>query len=114
MNLDEFISETLKGIIKGINDTETYAKDNNAVINPVRPKGDGINYNAVEINGNIVGYNRFTTISFDIAVTASNQSESGVNGGIKVLSLNIGGKMTDVNQNETVSNMILHLIHHTM
>lgn len=43
------------------------------------------------------------TIEFDIAVTVEGEKENGGVGGIKVLGMEIGGKVNAVNKNSTVS-----------
>ena len=40
MELDKFISESLKSIISGINDAQDFAKDNGSIINPDLRKWD--------------------------------------------------------------------------
>jgi hypothetical protein len=42
-------------------------------------------------------------IEFDVAVTASSKQESGVSGGINVLSINLGGKKEGTDLHQTVS-----------
>ena len=35
MELDEFISTSIKSIIKSVNDTKDFAEENGAIINPI-------------------------------------------------------------------------------
>lgn len=100
MNLDEFVSETLKAIIKGVKDSQDFAKENGARVNPVRHAKDpvsGVYFGREE------GLRVTTNIEFDVAVTASAKKEAGVDGGIKVLSISLGGNLKDVDTHETVS-----------
>jgi hypothetical protein len=100
MELSTFITETLKDIIKGIKYSQEFAKDNEARVNPFRPTGPR---DRIITYGTEDGYRALTTITFDIAVTASNQQETGVNGGVSVWGINIGGKQSDSEINQTVS-----------
>lgn len=100
MNLDEFISETLKAIIKGVRDSQEFAHENGARVNPIRKHE--INTKTIYYK-NEDGMRALTDIDFDIAVTASNQQGSGIDGGIKVFSVSLGGKLEDKNIHETVS-----------
>ena len=49
------------------------------------------------------GARAVSTIDFDIAVTTSNEQEAGGHGGINVLSVKIGGKLSDKDREETMS-----------
>ena len=100
MNLDEFISGTLKAIIKGVKDSQQFATDNGARVNPIRfqsKETEFVFFNKEE------GVRQLSKINFDIAVTVSNQSESGIGGGITVFAANLGGKKMDTEMNQTIS-----------
>ncbi len=101
MQLDEFISETLKAIIKGTKDSQEFAKQSRAVVNPQIPGPTG-RPNLIRIeddeNSSVISH-----IEFDVAVTASSKQESGISGGINVLSINLGGKKEDTDLHQTVS-----------
>lgn len=104
MNLDEFISESLKGIFKGVKDAQDFAKENGGRINPTS-YGQFLDskkniYIPIESNESLT---LITDIIFDIAVTASDKKESGASGGINVLSLKLGGKLEGERFKETVS-----------
>lgn len=98
MELDVFISETLNSIITGIQKSQDFAKGKDAVVNPEKKSTMSIDYVEINSKDRIV-----TTISFDIAVTASNKNEKGVNGGISVLSIGLGGKANSTDTSESVS-----------
>ena len=102
MELAEFISETIKGIIKGVKESQDFAHQNDARINPHIGKWDERKM-LTTYYGTEEGARAVSTIDFDVAVSATNQLESGIKGGINVLSLNLGGKISDKDINETVS-----------
>ncbi|HTC01396.1 MAG TPA: hypothetical protein VK705_12010 [Ferruginibacter sp.] len=116
MNLDEFISETLKGIVKGIKDSQDFAKENGARINPHVGKWDQnkmltVFYMDEEFPRAV------STINFDIAVTTANEQGTEGKAGINVLSFGIGGKLSDTDKKETISrikfevNVVLPNVH---
>lgn len=93
MELDEFITKTITGIIKGVNDSMEFAKTQNAVVNPL--------YQNV-VTG--VHASKTNIIEFDIAVTISNEQSSGIKGGIKILAFaSLNGNTSDKGINETIS-----------
>lgn len=107
MQLDTFISETIKGIIKGVKDSQDFAKENDSRVNPLRKDMPRVNFIQFEHE---TAQRQLTKIDFDIAVTASNQGETGLNAGINVLSLNFGGKKTETDSNETVSRIKFEVV----
>ncbi len=102
MKIDEFISESIKSVIKGIKDSQEYAKENGALVNPHIGKWD---FEKIETTylGEKEGARRISKINFDIAVTAANSSETKGSGGINVHALKIGGGISDLDKKETVS-----------
>lgn len=101
MDLAEFISQALKGVIKGVKDAQDFAKESGGRVNPSYDKALGKSvFIRIESDEN---YTVITDIDFDIAVTASDKKEAGASGGINVLSVKIGGKMEGEHFNETVS-----------
>src|ERR1039457_5559705 len=104
MNLDEFISESLKGIFKGVKDSQSFAQEIGGRINPVYFRSNAINKknDFINIESN-EGSTIITDIDFDIAVTASDKKESGISGGINVLSLKFGGKTEGEEYSQTIS-----------
>ena len=102
MELDKFNSNSLNAIIKGIKDSQDFAQRNGARINPHVGSWDREKILTTYF-GNEEGIRTVSTIDFDIAVTSSNEKESGGQGGISVLSLNVGGKLSDKDVKETVS-----------
>jgi len=66
--------------------------------------------NSIEIKTN--NENKFGLVSeikFDIDVTASNQKENGISGGIKVMSMSLGAKKSGEHKDETVSRIQYNL-----
>jgi hypothetical protein len=102
MELDKFISQTLNSIVKGIKDSEDFARENGARINPHVGKWDQDKISTTYFDKE-EGAKAISRISFDIAVTAANEQEVGGQGGINVLSLKLGGKLSDKETEETVS-----------
>ncbi len=100
MQLETFITETLISIITGVNNAQTFAKDNGARINPIRFNAPDHEY--VHFGGDD-GKKPLSIISFDIAVSVSKSNEDKVGGGIKVFSVDLSGKTKSINENEIVS-----------
>jgi hypothetical protein len=102
MKLDNFISETLNSVIKGIKDSQDFAKENGARINPNVGKWDYDKtrtiYLGKEKEASIV-----STIDFDVAISSSNEQENGLKGGVNVMSLNFGGNLSDKDISSIVS-----------
>ena len=103
MELDKFITETLNSVITGIKGSQEFAKENGARINPHIRFYEGVNKQPYAFYGKEEGARAISTIDFDIAVSTSNAQESGVKGGINVMSVNIGGNSSDKDSKETIS-----------
>jgi hypothetical protein len=99
MLLDEFVSESLKAIIKGITDAQEFAKSKDATINPIKRTA----YSATHIEIGNGQHVVLSSVDFDVAVTAANKQESGLSAGISVFSLNLGGRKSDSQQNQIAS-----------
>jgi hypothetical protein len=102
MELDKFISNTLKSIIKGIKESQDFANENGARINPYVGKWDFEKSPTVYYK-NQDEARAVSKIDFDIAVTTSNTQETGGEGGINVYTLKLGGKLSDKEINESIS-----------
>ena len=102
MELDQFISKSLKSIIKGINESQEFAKENGARINPHIESFDQSKMLTTYYEKED-GARAITKIEFDIAVSASSSQEIGGSGGINVYSLKLGGKLSDLEKNESIS-----------
>lgn len=103
MELDVFISESLKAIIKGVKEVQEFARENGARINP-HLEQDVLKKNVpyVFYEGED-GIRAITTVDFDVAVTLANEREKEGKGGINVLAMSIGGSLSDKDVNQTVS-----------
>ncbi|PPL04906.1 hypothetical protein [Parapedobacter indicus] len=103
MNIEEFISESIKGIVSGITTASTEIKSNGAIINPL-----------VDINGFMeitegrsvapIG-RKVQEVEMTVAVTASDNETSGQGKvGINVVGFSAGFSTGDSgSQNSTVS-----------
>jgi hypothetical protein len=100
VNLEDFITETLTQIIKGVKNANTIAEENGAIINP---------HNAYRnSNGDILVsedyiYNIAQEIEFDIAVTAAEKSDAKGGAGVFVSIVGIGAQLKDSTENSTIS-----------
>ena len=104
MELDEFITATLKSIIKAVNDTKDFAEENGAIINPPLLQDKVSNPDAVIWRKDGKDGRRFLTkIDFDVAVNATNEEGTKVGGGLKVQVLNLGASSTNNISNQTSS-----------
>lgn len=102
MELDKFITETLNAVVKGVKNSQDFAFENGARINPyIRDFDENKTLTTFFKNDDCL--RAVSTINFDIAVSTSNEQESGAKGGISVMSLNIGGTLSDKDVKETVS-----------
>lgn len=102
MELDKFISESLKAVIKGVADSQDFAKEKGARVNPYIGQWD-TGKTFTTYYGREEGARAISNIDFDIAVTTSNEQEAGGHGGINVLSFKVGGKISDKDIQQTVS-----------
>tara|TARA_B100000929_G_scaffold281673_1_gene260914 strand:- start:1160 stop:1537 length:378 start_codon:yes stop_codon:yes gene_type:complete len=97
MELKDFISTTLVEIHQGIQGAISELGDPRSfgAINPVSGSGDAIS--AAQIANNK------QQVDFDIAVTTTNSGEAGVQGGVKVVGINIGGSGREVTSDSQVT-----------
>jgi hypothetical protein len=98
VELEEFIRTSLLQIMKGVKTAQTeWAADGSGG----RVSGGGV------INPSWGGPddfpNRVQEVKFDIAVTAASKTEGGGGGGIKVLSVDLSGKVARSAEHNTVS-----------
>ena len=102
MELDKFISSSLQSIIKGVKDSQSFALENGAIINPKVGNWD-VEKTKTTYFGKEEGAIEVSKIDFDIAVIAENSAEKGGNGSINVFSVKLGGNLTDSSKNESIS-----------
>ena len=105
MELDEFISTTLKSIIKSINDSKDYAETNGAIINPIimEMTNDHDQKTSIWRKDGKDGRRFLSKIDFDVAVSVSNEGESKIGGGLKVHVFNLGASNSESESNQTTS-----------
>lgn len=103
MELDEFISGTLKSIIKSINDTKEYAESNGAIINPILMEDKSNLEPSIWRKDRKDGRRFLTKVDFDVAVNASSEEGNKVGGGLKIQVLNLGASSTNTESNQTSS-----------
>ena len=94
MELDKFITETLNAVVKGVKNSQDFAKENGARINPYIGKWD-FDKTKTTYFGREEGARAISSIEFDIAISSSNEQENGIKGGINVMSVNFGGNLSD-------------------
>lgn len=88
MELQNFITETLKQIVEGVQGAQKYiaTKQINATIQPKKSQ------------------EKIETVEFDVAVTSIESNQSGISGGIKVASIfNIGGEGKNLSSEQNIS-----------
>jgi hypothetical protein len=94
MDLETFIAETLRQIVKGVKTAQQHEDCKGASINPIDPRPG-------HPHGQVV---RVKEIEFDVAVTVSEGSERQGKGNIGVASiLGIGGHASSTSANSSVS-----------
>lgn len=111
MKLEEFVSETLKAVIKGVKSSQAFAKENDAIINPEIDNNISFqkSKSPVVFFNNRDGAVELTVIEFDVAITVSNQQEAEGGAGVSVLSFNVGGSINEKEFKETVSRIKFNL-----
>jgi hypothetical protein len=100
MELQEFVSETLKEIIAGVKEAQVYARDNGAVANPGTsrhvPPG-------MYERGSSQDLSPIEKVEFDVAVTSTDASETQAGAGIFVAAFGIGVKDKSDTSNSSIS-----------
>ena len=99
MDLQEFVSESLKQLVDGVRDAQEHAAPSGAKISPMmHQKGPATGRYSVPEGGGVV-----QNISFDVAVTAQEKNEQGGKAGLNVPYFNFGGKLSAEQENATIS-----------
>jgi len=104
MDLKDFISQTLISIVDGVKESQAYAENHNAFVNP-----GGLMRNTSAVDANAIWDNRTNNyaqqVTFDVAVTAEDSSEGGAK--VKVLAGFLGGDIGGEKGNRnTVANRV--------
>jgi hypothetical protein len=95
MKLSEFVSETIKELIDGVNAARKYAEDKDALVNPLSAYGSGNPYSAK--NG------RATFVEFDVVVTTTDTDKGKGGVGIFVGAFGVGVQGEEATENSSVS-----------
>jgi hypothetical protein len=105
MKLQEFVSETLREIIAGVKEAQTYAKDNGAIVNPMPEHlvRDKDKYATVMVAPQEWECSLIKDIDFDVAVTSTDTSETQAGAGIFVAAFGLGVKDKSDTVNSCVS-----------
>ena len=100
MDLKEFITETITGIIEATNELQEKWSDDGVIVNP---PVDSKQSNLFKEGGTGHVYRQIQNVSFDVAVTAATETGGGGKAGLKVFSAEVGVDGTHTRQNEEVS-----------
>ena len=100
MELKEFISQTISAIADATSELQDKYIADDIIINPPSAQSGSDVY---QPNSKNYTMRRVQNISFDVAVTASSENAGEGGAGIKVLSIDIGGKASVSNSAEQVS-----------
>lgn len=96
MDLNEFVNKSLRAIIDGVTEAQSYAKEKGAKINPANINTGPIKY---WTNDNGVGQE----VEFDVAVEVNESQEGTKSAGIKVWGVGAEGKKIKGSENTTHS-----------
>lgn len=100
IKLEDFITEVLGQIIKGVKNADAVAAEHEAIINPPAYRStQGYLYHDVDHN---IG-NSIEEIEFDIAITAVEKSEGKAGAGIFVSVIGLGAQTKEGLENSTIS-----------
>jgi hypothetical protein len=105
MELDEFVTTTLKSLIKAVNDTKEYSEANGAIINPIfmEREFDSKQETSIWRKDGQDGRRSLTKVEFDVAVSATNEAGNNVGGGLKIHIVNFGASSTNKESSQTSS-----------
>ncbi|MCM0756798.1 hypothetical protein M7784_16310 [Desulfovibrio aminophilus] len=93
MNIEEFVSSALTQIISGIKTAQQATKETGAIINPNVILGDRTPKDSLTVTTMRHGPQLAQIISFNLAVSVQESTQTGGGGKIKVLGLSAGGGM---------------------
>ena len=94
MELNEFINKSIRAIIDGVVEAQSYAKEKGAKINP-----SNVNFKDAKTwtNDGIYGQN----VEFDVAVVANESQGGNFKAGINVAGSGLGGQKSKGSENST-------------
>ncbi len=100
MKLQEFVSETLKEIIKGVKEAQEYAATQDAKINPsAEYRGD----RKLQILVDSATHEHLQNVEFDVAVTSTEGTAKEGGAGVFVAAIGIGAKRTSDTSSSSIS-----------
>ena len=100
MDLKEFITETMTGIIEATNELQEKWGEAGVIVNP---PVDSKQSNLFQEGSTSHVFRQIQNVSFDVAVTAATETGGGGKAGLKVFSAEVGVDGTHTRQNEEVS-----------
>ncbi|WP_340245736.1 hypothetical protein [Sulfitobacter pontiacus] len=100
MDLKEFITETMTGIIEATNELQEKWGEAGVIVNP---PVDSKQSNLFREGSTSHVFRQIQNVNFDVAVTAATETGGGGKAGLKVFSAEIGVDGTHLRQNEEVS-----------
>ncbi len=103
MELNEFITGTIKSIITSINDAKDFAEKNGAIINPILMEQEFDANSTIWRKDDKDGRRALTKIDFDVAVSGSNEEGHKLGGGLRIQVLTLGASSTNTELNQTTS-----------
>ena len=102
MELKDFVSESIKQIIDGVNEAKKHADKNGGVINPQRWRVNSAN---IQAKADRKTGAAIETIEFDVAVTATDGSSTKGGIGVFIGAVNLGAQEHTENSNSSVSRL---------
>ncbi len=106
MDLKEFIVETISSLVDATADLQKKYENTGVVLNPLLSNKERDIYNHSDIRHT---YRRVEQISFDVAVTASSSTSGVGKGGLRVMSIEVGGEASRSISNESISRVSFSL-----
>lgn len=103
MELQDFITETIKSITNGVINAQEFDTENGTLVNPIGGPYDKLSEHSLIIKGNGGGQKAITKIDFDIAVTVSSEDTTKVGGGLKIQIFNADASTASNITNQTTS-----------
>ncbi|MCT4534966.1 hypothetical protein [Halodesulfovibrio sp.] len=102
MDLKTFVSSTLAEIAQGVAEAQVPIANCGGILNPINtaaPTSDN-NIRVTNAEGDSLTVRE---VKFDVAVTASEETEKKTGGGVKVLTAKLDGDLTSTNSSRSIS-----------
>jgi hypothetical protein len=103
MDLEDFVATALTQIAKGIQRAQTDAADTGAWINPIGSHPYPALGPAIEVADKI--FSVIHNVEFDVALTATDKTEGGLKGGLKIFAAELGAGGKIASEDSTVSRL---------